>query len=166
VVGRRAMVDRAVGISTKNADEYVAAFTAFEQVEGHTRLVQLVGITSGKIPDDIGSPIRTVITDDPLDVTTVSGIMIVDDNSSIVCYAQHSQPDGICLVTPLLCDATKVVGCLPSKKSQTALGITTSGNYISTGLSWDIKGAGAVSVFPHISGLSAGNSISLWIFSI
>lgn len=54
------MGQESIGIKTTGADHYVAAFTASEQAEGQTRVIQLVSIVSGKIDQSLRSPSRSV----------------------------------------------------------------------------------------------------------
>jgi len=161
------MTNRSVGINTQNADNWVAAITAAEEADGHTRLIQLISVVAGKIDESIGSPARTVASNDSLDITTVSGNVLVGDSSYMSMYIQHSQEDGSCLVTPLLCDNDGVtIGCLDSKVSRVSAPLKTGSYYLSSHLSWDIRETGAYKCFPHIYNLSSSNIIKCWIFLI
>jgi hypothetical protein len=97
------VAEKSVGIRTTGADAWVATFLASERADGHVRNVQVVAITAGKIEDGVSR--LGVSTDDTLDVTTVSGNLLVGDNNYLALYTSHTQPNGSCLVTPLLCDA-------------------------------------------------------------
>lgn len=157
------MAERSTGINTRNADEWVATFSAAEQADGRTRVVQIVSLTSGKIDSVVGAADRTVSTNDSLNITTFSGNIIVGDNSYLACYVEHSVVTGSCNITPLLCDNQgQVVSTLPTKVSQVVLPTQSgSGNYLTPCLSWDIKGTGAWKIYPHVYNLSAGNTVDL-----
>jgi len=161
------MADRSVGIRTSGADTYVAAFTAAEQAEGKERVVQLTGLTAGKVSENLANSIRTVISDDVYDATTFSGSIVIGDSAYLTCYLRHSRSDGECLVTPLLCDNYGIVmGCLDSQKSKVMLPVVSGTSYLSNNLSWAVMETGAWKVFVHVSGLSAANSVDLWAFTI
>lgn len=159
------MSEKSVGIDTRNADTWVAAFEASETAEGHSRQIQIISMTAGKIDEFVGPATRSVSSDDSLDITTVSGIE-VGDNAYLACFVKHSQEAGSCLVTPLLCDNNdNVVGTLETKQSKVGLPLASGSHYISSSLSWDIKGTGAWKVHPHIYNLSDSNEVSVWAFT-
>jgi len=159
------MAERSTGINTRNPSDYVATFDAAEQAEGQVRLIQIVSLTSGKIDTAKGSPDRTVASNDSLDLTTTSGDVTVGDNAYLACYTEHSQIDGKCFVTPLLCDNDgEVVGMLPSKESKVTITTYSGSNYFSNCLSWEIRSTGAHKVFMHVSELSTGNSVDMRYF--
>jgi hypothetical protein len=162
------MPERSIGITSRAPTDFVAAFTAAEQADGESRLIQIISLTAGKISDTVGAPLRIVSVNDTMDVSTLTGDVIVGDNSYASIYVQHSQPTGSCLVTPLLCDgAGTVIGCLSPKQSQVCLTLQSgTGSYMSSNLNWDVKGSGAIKIFPHVSGISAGDEIKLWVFVI
>ena len=161
------MSESLTGISTVNADAYVATKSAAEVIGGKTGVIQLIGLTAGKIDQSVGSPLRTVSTSDSFDVTTFSGSVLIYDDSFLACYIEHSQLNGSCLVTPLLCDnGGVVIGCLPSRQSQVNLPLQKGSYYISNCLSWDIKDTGAWKGFIHISNLSSSNTVKLWSFTL
>ena len=162
------MTERAVGYDARNSTEYVAAFVASEEADGHTRLIQIMSVTAGKVDEDIGDPYRIVSTNDSMDVDSLSGNLEVGDNSYLTCYIHHSEPTGSCLITPLLCDNNGVVvGTLEPRQSNVCLTMQSgTGYYMSNNINWDIKGTGAYSIFPHVSNLSSSNIVKLWVFSI
>jgi hypothetical protein len=159
-------MERSTGINTRNANEYVATFLASEQAEGHDRVIQIISITSGKIDESFSSPSRTVSSDDSLDISTVSGNVVVGDNAYFACYVKHSKDRGNCLITPILCDNEgKAIGILPPKKSEVLLTLYSGSSYFSPCLSWDVKDTGCWKVFPHVSGLSDGDIVDIWVFT-
>lgn len=159
------MAERSTGINTRNPSDYVATFDAAEQAEGQTRLIQIVSLTSGKIDTTKSAPNRAVSSNDSLDLTTTSGDISVGDNAYLACYTEHSQSDGKCFITPLLCDNNgEVMGMLPSKESKVIVTTYSGSNYFSNCLSWEIRGAGAHKVFMHVSELSAGNTVDMRYF--
>ena len=159
-------MENSVGIKTTGADTYVAAFTAAEQAEGKSRVVQIISLTSGKMDPLVGSPTRGVSVNDTLDITTVTGSVSVGDNAYFACYLRHTQPAGSCLVTPLLCDdGGTVVGCLPSKISRVMLPVASGTNYISNCLSWPVMETGAWKIYPHVTDLSLSNTVDMWCFT-
>lgn len=160
------MTERSVGINTQNADKWVASFDAAEQAEGHTRVIQIIGLTAGKIGTPVGAATRVVATDDPLDISSISGNLVIGDNSFLACYLRHTSDKGQCLITPLLCDDNgDVIGTLPPKRSTVAVPLLDGVDYVSNCLSWDIKGTGALKAYMHVSNLSNLNTISLWCFT-
>lgn len=160
------MSERSLGINTRNADAWVAAFEASEQAEGYTRAVQVVALTSGKIDQNVGEPIRAVSSNDSNDITTFSGNVEVGDNAFCAIYSRHNQSSGSCIITPLLCDNQgTVIGILDSKYSNVPITLYSGSDYISKPLIWDIKSTGAWKIFPHISELSESNTVKLWVFT-
>jgi len=162
------MPEKSIGINTSNADEYVAAFEASEQADGHTRAIQIIATTAGKVDETIGSADRTVSSNDSLDVTAVSGNIIVGDNAYFACYLAHSESNGSCLVTPLLCDNDgNVIGTLEPKQSDVNQGIplVSSSAYLSRCLVWEVMTTGAHKLYPHVYNLSDSNSIDMWCFT-
>lgn len=158
--------DRAAGINTRNADAWVAAITASEEVNGHERLLQNITVTAGKVSEQLGATTRSVFSNDTLDITTITGSVSIGDDGYFGCYIRHSQSNGSCLVTPLLCDNNGVVmGSLDSKKSYVSLPVASGTNYISNCLVWDIKNTGTWKVFPHIYSLSDSNAIDMWCYT-
>jgi hypothetical protein len=158
------LTEKAVGINTRNADQYVAAFVASEQVDGHDRLTQIVSLTAGKV--GTGDFRLSVSTNDSEDVTTISGNLLVGDNNYLVFYTQHIQPNGCCLLTPLLCDSGgTVIGYLPPKLSSVQMPVTVSGKYLSACLSWAVMSTGAYYIYPLITGLSGGNSVDVYAYT-
>jgi hypothetical protein len=156
------MTEHATGINTRNATAYVATQVAAEQADGNTRLLQIVSITAGKITGDAYSSTRTVSSNDSLTVTTISGNILVGDNSRLSCYVQHTQSTGSCLVTPLLCGADgKVIGTLETKQSNVMLPLVSGTNYISNCLSWSIMDTGAWYTYTHIYNLSDNNTVTV-----
>ena len=161
------MTERATGINTRNSNEYVATFEAAEQVSGSSRLIQIVALSSGKIDTTVSSPLRSISSSDSLDVTTLSGNINTGDNSFFVCYIDHKEKNGSCVVTPLLCDNDgSIVGNLPPKTSKANPYLIKGTYYISSCLIWDIKGSGSWKLFPHVMDLSASNDIKLWGFMV
>jgi len=155
-----------IGIVTRNADSYVARFEASEKVDGVPRAVQIISLTAGKIDSSVGAETRSVVSDDTLDVTTLSGSILVGDNAYLGCYVLHSSRNGSCIVTPLLCDSNGVViGKLSSKETKVDIEFIKSGEYLSTCLIWDIRSCGAWKIFPHVYNLSSGNSVKLWVYT-
>jgi hypothetical protein len=160
------MAERGTGIKTTGADTYVATFDASEQGDGHSRVVQVISLTAGKVSPTMGSPTRSVSSNDSLNMTTISGNINVGDNSYFACYLRHSQPNGYCLVTPLLCDDNgTVMGSLESKASRVMLPVASGSNYMSPCLSWPVLETGAWTIYPHVTDLSSGNSISMWCYT-
>jgi hypothetical protein len=158
------MAEQATGISTRNPDTWVATFEGSEIVGGHTRQIQVVGITTGKIAGGLSR--LSVSTNDSMDVTSVSGSVVVGDNSHLVCYVTHTQNNGACLVTPLLCDNDGVViGYLPPKISNVKVPVQKSGKYLSICLSWEVMSTGAWKIFPLVSELSDGNSVDVYTYT-
>jgi|WetSurMetagenome_2_1015567.scaffolds.fasta_scaffold367686_2 hypothetical protein len=158
------MTERSVGIKTTGATDYVAAFTASEQADSHNRVVQIIAMTAGKI--DTGLSRLGVAANDSMDITSVSGSLVVGDNSRFACYIEHSQSNGTCLVTPLLCDNDGVaLGYLPAKSSSADMSIVKSGKYLSPCLSWEILNTGAWKIHPLIFGLSDGNNIDVYSYT-
>lgn len=158
------MTEQATGIKTVGADTYVGTFLASEQADGKTRVIQIISMTAGKIEtglDRIG-----VSSDDSWDVTSVSGSLIAGDNNYLGCYVEHTQPSGKCLVTPLLCNNDGIViGYLPPKISDVKVPVQKSGKYLSICLSWEVMSTGAWKIYPHISGLSDGNSVDVYSYT-
>ena len=160
------MAEKATGITSSNPNAWVATFEASEEAEGHGRLVQIVSLTSGKIDQSVGAPNRTVSTNDSLTITTVSGNILVGDNSFLSIYVEHSQPAGKCLVTPLLCDNDGIViGSLPSKMSSVGLTLTNATGYLSSCLTWSILSTGSWKIYSHVCELSNSNEVKLWVFT-
>jgi hypothetical protein len=161
-------MERSVGLDVRNPNAWVAAFVGAEEADGHERLVQLIALTGGKIDNIVGTPTREVSTNDSFNVATLSGNLTVGDNSALSCYVQHSQLNGSCIVTPLLCDNSgTVIGCLNPQQSRECMTLQSgTGYYISPNLNWDTKGTGAFKIFPHVSNLSVGNDVKLWVFNI
>jgi hypothetical protein len=160
------MSEKATGVITRNADAYIATFEAAEQAEGQIRLVQIISITAGKIPEVVGVPTRHVVNNDSLSITTLSGYLL-GDNSHLVCYVKHKEPGGSCLVTPLLCDNNnQVIGTLESKYSKVSLTLASGTAYLSPCLRWEFLGTGAWSIFPHVCQISEANEIDLWLFVV
>jgi hypothetical protein len=158
--------ERGTPIKTTGGDTQVATFRASEDFQGQERVVQIISITSGKTDEDLGSPDRTVSSNDSLDITTISGNVMAGDNSYLACYVRHSQPDGYCLVTPLLCDNDGVVmGTLDSKSSKVMLPVASGTAYISNCLSWRILETGAWKIYPHVADLSDSNSVEMWCYT-
>ena len=114
------MSELATGIVSRNPTDYVATRTAAEQAEGHSRVVQIISMTAGKIESGANSFTRLGVTsNDALDVSSVIATMVAGDNNRLACYVQHSQSNGTCIVTPLLCDANGTpIGVLESKTSR------------------------------------------------
>lgn len=158
--------ERKTGIRTTGADSYVATFRASEDVDGGERLVQIISMTSGKIDESIGASTRSVSSDDSLDLTTLSGSVQIGDDGYFACYVRHSQKNGQCLITPLLCDNNGVViGALNSKTSKVMLPVASGSNYIANCLSWPVMETGAWRIFPHVADLSDANSVQMWCFT-
>lgn len=158
--------ERGTGIKTTGADTYVATFRASREVAGQERVVQIISLTSGKVSDSLGDSTRSVSVDDSMDVTTLSGSVPIGDDAYLACYLRHSQPNGQCLVTPLLCDNNgTVMGTLHSKTSKVMLPVASGSNYLANCLSWPILETGAWSIFPHVSDLSQSNTVDLWCFT-
>jgi hypothetical protein len=159
-------VERGTPIRTTGGDTNVATFTASELVGGQERIVQIISLTAGKIPEFLPPATRSVSSDDTMDITTVSGNVVVGDNSILAVYPQHSQPTGSCLVTPLLCDnGGNVVGCLNTQAAKVMLPVVSGIAYFSPCLTWSIMNTGAWYVYPHISELSSGNDVNIWCFT-
>jgi hypothetical protein len=159
-------MERAVGIKTVGADTYVAAQNAAEQAEGKTRVLQIVSLAAGKVDSSLGSPARTLSTDDSSDLTTITGDIAIGDNFYLACYLRHSQSDGSCLVTPILCDdAGTPMGLLESKRSQVQLTVTSGTDYFSKCLSWEVAGAGAWKIYPYVTDISIDNTVNLWCYT-
>jgi hypothetical protein len=160
------MGEKSTGIKTTNADTYVATFLASEEAEGKQRVVQIISLTAGKVDSSLGSPARTVSFNDSSDISTLTGNIEVGDNYYLACYVRHSQLNGSCLVTPVLCDNNGTpMGLLESKKSQVQLTVTSGIDYFSKCLSWEVAGTGAWKINAYISDLSVGNSIQLWCYT-
>ena len=160
------MTERALGISTRSATDYVAAFTAAESADGQIRQVQLIGLTAGKIDATVGAAGRIVSSNDAMDITTLSGNTLINDSHYLAIYVQHTQPNGSCLVTPLLCDSTgRVMGSLESKVARVTLPLASGTNYIANCLVWPVLETGAWTVFSHVSNLSSNNTVSVWVFT-
>ena len=158
--------ERGTPIKTTGGDTQVATFRGSEDFQGQERVVQIISITSGKTNEGLGSPDRTVSIDDSLDITTISGSITAGDNSYLACYIRHSQPDGYCLVTPLLCDNDGVVmGTLDSKPSKVMLPVASGSHYLSNCISWPILETGAWKIYPHITDLSYSNSVDVWCYT-
>jgi hypothetical protein len=158
------MTERSVGIKTTGADTYVATFEAAEQAEGQTRVVQIISLTAGKI--DSGLSRLSISSDDLMDVTSVSGSVVVGDNSHLACYVDHTQSNGSCLITPLLCDNDgSVLGYLAPKVSSVKVPVIKSGKYLSSCLSWEIMTTGSWKLFPLVSELSSGNSVDVYAYT-
>lgn len=161
-----ATIERGTPIKTTGGDTQVATFRASQDVEGQERVVQIISLTSGKANESLGPPTRAVSTNDSMDITTISGNVLSGDNAYLACYVRHSQPDGYCLVTPLLCDNDGVVmGTLDSQASKVMLPVASGTNYLASCLSWPILETGAWRIYPHITDLSGSNSIDLWCFT-
>jgi hypothetical protein len=160
------MSEKSVGINTRNADAYVAAFEAAEQADGYTRNIQIVGLTAGKIDQNLGDPDKIVSSNDSNNITTITGSIETGDNAYCAIYPRHSQSAGSCVVTPLLCDNQgTVVGMLDSKYSNVPITMYSGSDYISKPLIWDIKSTGAWKIYVHISELSDSNTVKLWIYT-
>ena len=158
--------ERGTPIKTTGGDTNVATFRASEDFQGQERVVQIISMTSGKVSEDIGSPDRSVSVNDSLDITTISGNVLAGDNSYMACYLRHSQSNGQCLVTPLLCDNNGVVmGSLESKSSKVMLPVASGGYYLANCLSWPILETGAWKIYPHVTDLSDSNSVEMWCFT-
>jgi hypothetical protein len=158
-------VEKSTGIKTTGANEYVATFKASESAEGHDRVIQIVSIASGKIDESLGSPTRNISSNDSMDITTISGNITIGDNSYLAVYPRHSQSNGSCLITPLLCDNEGVViGCLETKSSSVMLPAASGTNYIANCLSWAVIETGAWKLYPHVSNLSSSDTIDLWCY--
>ena len=153
-------MERSTGIKTTGADTYVATSDASEQAESHIRVIQIISMTAGKI--ETGVTRSGVSSDDSWDVTTVSGDLIAGDNKYLGCYVEHTQSSGECLITPLLCDSDGIViGYLPPKLSEVKVPIEKGGKYLSICLSWEVMSTGAWKIYPHVSGLSVNNTVSI-----
>jgi hypothetical protein len=158
--------EQSVGIVTTGANEYVAAFTASQQADGKDRVIQLIAVVAGKIDESVTSPTRSVSSDDSLDMSTVSSPTLIGDERYIGVYIKHSEPDGKCLVTPLLCDNNDaVIGTLETKESKVQLPMASGSHYLSSCLSWEIMSTGAWKCFPHIYNLSDSNAVDVWMFT-
>lgn len=158
------MAEKSTGIRTTGADTYVATQDASEQAEGHNRQLQIITLTAGKI--DSGLSRLAVSSNDSMDVTAVSGSLLVGDNAHLACYVEHSLSNGSCLVTPLLCDNDGVVlGYLPSKTSSVQIPVEKSGKYLSICLSWEVMATGSWKLFPLVSSLSNGNSVDVYAYT-
>jgi len=159
------VTERSVGINTTNATDYVAAFIASEQADGHSRQIQIIAFTGGKIDSTVGSQTRSVTSNDSDNLEYISDTVAVGDDCYLGCYIKHSEPSGSCVVTPLLCDAGGgVIGVLEPKKS-VAIPVASGSHYLSTCLTWQIMGTGAWRVYPHINKLSESNSVDVWLYS-
>lgn len=158
------MTEQATGIKTTGADTYVGTFLASEQADGKTRVIQIISMTAGKI--ETGTTRSNVSFDDSWDVTTVSGDLIAGDNKYLGCYVEHTQSNGKCLITPLLCDDSGVViGYLPPKVSDVKVPVEKSGSYLSVCLSWEVMSTGAWKIYPHISGLGEGDVVTVYAYT-
>jgi hypothetical protein len=158
------MAEKSTGIKTTGADTYVATQQAAEQAEGQSRVVQIISMTAGKIETGISR--LGVSSNDAMDVTSVSGSLVAGDNMYLACYVNHSQSNGSCLVTPLLCDNDGVVlGYLDPKVSSVKVPVINVTNYLSVCLSWEVMSTGAWKLFPLVSELSDGNSVDVYAYT-
>jgi hypothetical protein len=156
------MAERATGITVKNPTDYVATQLAAEQAEGHSRVIQIISVAAGKIESGSNSSYREVSSDDSYTVTTVSGNIDIGDNAYLSCYIKHSDANGSCLVTPLLCNSEgAVLGHLDPRISSVGLPVASGSYYLAPCLTWNVMSTGAWKLYPHISKLSAGNSIQI-----
>jgi hypothetical protein len=159
-------MEKSVGIKTTGADTYVAAFSAAEQAEGQNRVVQIISLAAGKVSSSLGAATRSVSSNDSLDMSLITGDMVVGDNSFFACYLGHSQSNGSCLVTPLLCDNDGlVIGTLESRVSRVMLPVVNGAKYMSNCLSWPILETGAWKIYAHITDLSGSNVVDIWCFT-
>jgi hypothetical protein len=159
-------MEKSVGIKTTGADTYIATFKAAEEADGRERLIQIISLSSGKISETLGAAPRSVAADDSLDVSGITADFVVGDNAYFACYLKHSEPNGYCLITPLLCDNEgHVIGCLETKASQVKLPILDGSDYLSTCLSWPILETGAWKIYAHVTDLSVSNIVDVWCFT-
>ena len=161
------MSDRSTGIVTRNPTDYVATQDASEQAESHSRVIQIISMTAGKIASGTNSLSRLGVTiNDAMDVSSVTATMVAGDNSRLACYVQHSQSNGSCIVTPLLCDATgDPIGTLEPKVSRVMVPVINAGQYLSVCLDWSIMNTGAWYLYFNISQISSGNSVNLYAYT-
>jgi hypothetical protein len=160
------MTERATGIKTTGADTFVATAEASEQAEGKTRLILIISLAAGKVSSSLGAATRSVPSNDSLDMSLITGDIVVGDNSFFACYLGHSQSNGSCLVTPLLCDNDGlVIGTLESRVSQVMLPVVSGTKYMANCLSWPILETGAWKIYAHITDLSSSNTIDIWCYT-
>jgi hypothetical protein len=159
-------MEKSVGVKTIGADTYIAAFSAAEQAESKSRVVQIIGLTAGKILETPGLATRSVTSDDSADVSAIVGDIEIGDNSYLACYVVHAGLNGSCLLTPLLCDNDgSVIASLDSKVSRVMLPIYNGSGYLSNCLSWPVLETGAWKVFVHVTDLSTSNTIDIWCYT-
>jgi hypothetical protein len=160
------MTERATGIKTTGADTYVATADASEQADGKTRVIQIISLAAGKVSSALGIATRSVSSNDSWDMSLITGDMVVGDNSFFACYLGHSQNNGSCLVTPLLCDDDGlVIGTLESRTSRVMLPVVNGTKYMASCLSWPILETGAWKIYAHITDLSDSNTIDIWCYT-
>jgi hypothetical protein len=153
------MTEKAIGISIRSPNEWIAAFEGSEVVDGHPRQIQVVSLAAGKIESGIN---RSVSVDDSNDTTTLTGDLTVGDSSYLAAYIKHSEANGSCLVTPLLCNSGgAAIGHLPPRFSNVTVPVVSGTAYLSHCLTWEVMATGAYSLYMHVSQLSAGNTIDL-----
>ena len=175
------MAEKSIRIADDTSGSYVATRDAFEQDAGsHDRVIERVDFASGKFDSPRGNAIRgasaAVTTTDPLDITDLpagltNNLITVGDKSMVIVFPEHTASDGSVTVTPLLYDnesSPNIVGILDSKTSavdQLFRRGSSSGNYLSEAMTWDVTGAYKIGL--HITSIGGtSNGVQLWGFVI
>jgi len=175
------MSESSIIIANDSSGTRLAVRSAFEKDNGNDRFIERVDFASGKFDAALGDAIRgnssMISTADSTDLTNLpsdltNNLITVGDNSVLIVFPEHSVSNGSVTITPLLYNNDNpnyIVGMLSPKTSSVSTPVlrrgSSSGNYISPALSWDILGAYKVGL--HISAISGtSNSVKLYGYVI
>jgi len=175
------MAEKSIRVSDDATGLYMATRDAYEQDAGsHDRVIERVDFASGKFTSPRGNAIRgnsaAITSNDTPDLTNLpsdltGNLITVGDKSMLIVFPEQTAVDGSVMITPILYDKETtpgIVGILPSKTSAVDKAFrrgSTSGNYLSEALVWDVAGAHKIGL--HITAIGGtSNGVQLWGYVI
>jgi len=171
------MAEKSIRIADDSTGDRIATRDAVELDTGsNARVIERVDFASGKFTSPRGSATRgsssAITTADGTDLTNLpsdltSNLITVGDKSMLIVFPEHTASDGSVTVTPILYDnegTPGIVGILSSKTSVVDTEFrrgSSSGNYVSEALVWDVTGAYKIGL--HITAIGGtSNGVQLW----
>ena len=175
------MAEKSIRVADDASGLYMATRDAFEQdASSNDRVIERVDFASGRFASPRGNAKRgnsaAITSADGLDLTNLpsdltGNLIDVGDKSMLIVFSEHTADDGSVTVTPILYDGETtpgIVGILPAKTSAVDTKFrrgSTSGNYLSEALVWDVTGAHKIGL--HITAIGGtSNGVQLWGYVI
>ena len=176
------MAEKGIIVADQASGESIACRDAFETDDGsNNRIIQRVDFASGRGPSPLGTAVRgssaavssadgTDLTSLPTDLT--DNLIDVGDKSMLIVIAEQSASNGSVDITPLMFDnqATPAImgGGIKQRASVGNPALrrgSSSGDYISNVLTWDLNGAHKIGL--HITAIQGtSNAVKIWAYVI